>query len=88
MLPTTIVKKLRVNLGDGHGLRMPCIIHFTEHVKFISKLRNVTAMKMKMCLHFPMAVKVIWDISPELFFSKFEITLRAVNERDFEIDKI
>ena len=34
-----------------------------------------------------MAVGVIWDISPDLFFINFEIT-PSVSEVDFEIDKI
>ena len=33
-----------------------------------------------------MAVRVIWDISPELFFINFEIT-PSVSEGDFEIDE-
>ena len=33
-----------------------------------------------------MAVRVIWDISPELFFINFEI-IPSVSEGDFEIDK-
>ena len=33
-----------------------------------------------------MAVRVIWDISPKLFFINFENT-PSVSEGDFEIDK-
>ena len=33
-----------------------------------------------------MAVKVIWDISTDLFFINFEISL-SLSEDDFKIDK-
>lgn len=31
----------RVNLGDGHGLQIPCNLHFTGHVNFINKLKEI-----------------------------------------------
>ena len=31
----------RVNLGDGYGLQIPCNLHFTGHVNFINKLKEV-----------------------------------------------
>ena len=40
----------RVNLGDGHGLQIPCNLSFT---------RNFTAIDaMKMCLYFPTRVRI------------------------------
>ena len=38
------------------------------------------------CISNHMAVRVIWDISPKLFFINFENT-PSVSEGDFEIDK-
>ena len=31
----------RVNLGDGEGLQIPCIPHFSGEAKFVSKLKNI-----------------------------------------------
>ena len=31
----------RVNLGDGEGLEIPCILHFSGEVKFVSKLKDI-----------------------------------------------
>ena len=31
----------RVNLGDGEGLQIPCILHFSGEAKFISKLKDI-----------------------------------------------
>ena len=31
----------RVNLGNGEGLQIPCILHFSGEAKFISKLKDV-----------------------------------------------
>ena len=31
----------RVNLGDGHGLQIPCNLHFTGHANFINKLKEI-----------------------------------------------
>ena len=31
----------RVNLGDGEGLQIPCILHFSGEAKFVSKLKGI-----------------------------------------------
>ena len=31
----------RVNLGDGEGLQIPCILHFSGEAKFFSKLKDI-----------------------------------------------
>ena len=31
----------RVNLGDGEGLEIPCILHISGEAKFVSKLKNI-----------------------------------------------
>lgn len=31
----------RVNLGNGHGLQIPCNLHFTGHRNFINKLKEI-----------------------------------------------
>ena len=31
----------RVNLGDGEGLQIPCILYFSEKAKFVSKLKDM-----------------------------------------------
>ena len=31
----------RVNLGDGEGLQIPCILHFSAEAKFESKLKDI-----------------------------------------------
>ena len=31
----------RVNLGDGEGLQIPCILHFSGEPKFVSKLKGI-----------------------------------------------
>ena len=31
----------RVNLGDGEGLQIPCILHFSGEAKFVSKCTEV-----------------------------------------------
>ena len=31
----------RVNLVDGEGLKIPCILHFSGEVKFVSKLKDI-----------------------------------------------
>ena len=31
----------RVNLSDGEGLKIPCILHFSEKTKFVSKLKDI-----------------------------------------------
>ena len=31
----------RVNLGDGEGLQIPCILHFSGEAKFVSKLKDI-----------------------------------------------
>ena len=31
----------RVNLGDGEGLQIPCILHFSGVAKFVSKLKDI-----------------------------------------------
>ena len=31
----------RVNLGDGEGLQIPCILHFSAEAKFVSKLKDI-----------------------------------------------
>ena len=31
----------RVNLGDGEGLQIPCILHFSGEAKFVSKLKDM-----------------------------------------------
>ena len=31
----------RVNLGNGEGLQIPCILHFSGEAKFFSKLKNI-----------------------------------------------
>ena len=36
------VKDERVNLGDGEGLQIPCIIYFSGEAKFVSKLKDFT----------------------------------------------
>ena len=35
------VKGKRVNLGDGEGLQIPCILHFSGEAKFVSKLKYI-----------------------------------------------
>ena len=30
-----------VNLGDEEGLQIPCILHFSGEVKFVSKLKDI-----------------------------------------------
>ena len=30
-----------VNLGDGEGLQIPCILHFSGEAKFVSKLKDI-----------------------------------------------
>ena len=31
----------RVNLGNGEGLQIPCILHFSGEAKFVSKLKYI-----------------------------------------------
>ena len=31
----------RVNLGNGEGLQIPCILHFSGEAKFVSKLKDI-----------------------------------------------
>ena len=31
----------RVNLGDGYGLQIQCNLHFTGHVNFINRLKEI-----------------------------------------------
>ena len=31
----------RVNLGDGEGLQIPCILYFSGEAKFVSKLKHI-----------------------------------------------
>ena len=31
----------RVNFGDGEGLQIPCILHFSGEAKFVSKLKGI-----------------------------------------------
>ena len=31
----------RVHLGDGEGLQIPCILHFSGEAKFVSKLKDI-----------------------------------------------
>ena len=31
----------RVKLGDGEGLQIPCILHFSGAAKFVSKLKDI-----------------------------------------------
>ena len=31
----------RVNLGDGHGLQIPCNLYFTGHVNFINMSKEI-----------------------------------------------
>ena len=31
----------KVNLGDGEGLQIPCILHFSGEAKFVSKLKDI-----------------------------------------------
>ena len=31
----------RVNSGDGEGLQIPCILHFSGKAKFVSKLKDI-----------------------------------------------
>ena len=35
------VTSKRVNLGNGEGLQIPCIIHFSGEAKFVSKLKYI-----------------------------------------------
>ena len=30
-----------VNLGDGGGLKIPCILHFSGEAKFVNKLKDI-----------------------------------------------
>ena len=36
----------RVNLGDGEGLQIPCILHFSGETKFFSKLKDILQQSM------------------------------------------
>ena len=36
----------RVNLGDGEGLQIPCILHFSGEAKFVSKLKDILSQLM------------------------------------------
>ena len=36
-----VVTGKRVNLGDGNGLQILCNLHFTGHVNFIKKLKEI-----------------------------------------------
>ena len=36
----------RVNLGDGEGLQIPCIIYFSGEAKFVSKLKDILSQLM------------------------------------------
>ena len=31
----------RVNLGDGEGLQIPCILHFSGEANFVSNLKDI-----------------------------------------------
>ena len=45
----------RVNLGDGEGLQIPSILHFSAEAKFVSKLKDILPQLMQtssICLHF------------------------------------
>ena len=49
------VKGKRVNLGDGEGLQIPCILHFSGEAKFVSKLKDILPQLMEkssICIHF------------------------------------
>ena len=35
------VTRERVNLGDGEGLQIPCILHFSGVAEFASKLKDI-----------------------------------------------
>ena len=36
----------RANLGDGEGLQIPCIFHFSGETKFVSKLKDILPQSM------------------------------------------
>ena len=36
----------RVNLGDGEGLQIPCILHFSGEANFVSKLKDILSQLM------------------------------------------
>ena len=36
----------RVNLGHGEGLHIPCILHFSEEAKYVSKLKDILSQLM------------------------------------------
>ena len=44
-----------INLGDGEGLQIPCILYFSGESKFVSKLKDILPQLMylsSICLHF------------------------------------